>query len=443
MDWARPNVFQRLVRCWEALHPYNGAQVVELATPLPDTSTLQRCWADTLDQLGLGRIVWADARQTRYRFEPAARLPVELSRGASVGSWDDLLSGELNHAYGEEEVPLRLLAGSLPDGGCRLGIAYRHWVADSVAIRRVLGTLVSAVTSVSLPVSRGRYRLPEEGYWRLFGPGDFGGGGRWCLLPAILASATQASRSRRAGRCPATSGDLTVAFSGRVIRGIVSPLLACARRQRVRLNDVLLASLARAVHRHGPQALTTRRPDLALGTIVDLRRFAASDLQDRFGLYLGFTTTFLRPSHLQDLATAIHAVARQAALHRRQHAAPASQLRMGLGLLAHHVLDPESVLQWYRKRLPLAAGISNVNLSGDWPDAGHPLRVRGYLRVSPAGPLMPLVLSVTTLGEDLHLGLTRRIRLVDEATGERLLDDVEAQLHDVAGGRHLPVRPVA
>ncbi|HEV8379322.1 MAG TPA: hypothetical protein VGP99_10765, partial [Tepidisphaeraceae bacterium] len=49
------NVFQRLARQWDMMHPYNAAQVLKIeGTPSP--SALQQAWHDALNDLGLGRV---------------------------------------------------------------------------------------------------------------------------------------------------------------------------------------------------------------------------------------------------------------------------------------------------------------------------------------------------------------------------------------------------
>ena len=64
---------------------------------------------------------------------------------------------------------------------------------------------------------------------------------------------------------------------------------------------------------------------------------------------------------------------------------------MGLGLLAGRLLKPDRAVHLYRKRVPLAGGISNINLSTTWASDYHPTPLLQYIRVSPTGPMMPLV----------------------------------------------------
>src|SRR4051794_13422334 len=65
MEWARLNVFQRLTRQWDSLHPYNAAQAMKLAGD-PDMHLLQREYEATLRELGLGR---TRVRGRKFRWE--------------------------------------------------------------------------------------------------------------------------------------------------------------------------------------------------------------------------------------------------------------------------------------------------------------------------------------------------------------------------------------
>lgn len=429
MDWARPNVFQRLVLRWEELHPYNGAQVARLACPLPSQTALLEAWSDTLRLSGLGPVVWDRSRPLRYRFAPPPTVPAILT-GRGPDELEAMLSAELNRPYTPHELPLRLVALPDPEHGCFLGIAYRHWVADSVAIRGVLRALLTRLFPDAIgPGQTAPLRLPDQGYWRLFGPAELGGRGHWSFAPGLLASAAQTSRARRVRRVEARDCRPDVAFSlHRLPDGAIHGLLAFARGLGLRVNDVLLAALAMAVAKLGPLVCTPQRQDLALGTIVDLRQHTDRDLSRCFGLFLGFTTSFLRPSHLSSLEAAARTLGRQSALHRSQRAAASSQLRMAAGLIAHRCMSPRSLPEWYRKRLPLSGGISNVNLRGDWPEQLHPGLIREYIRVSPTGPMMPLVISATTLGNRFHFGLTRRRAVVPDDMAHAIAADITARL---------------
>ena len=77
---------------------------------------------------------------------------------------------------------------------------------------------------------------------------------------------------------------------------------------------------------------------------------------------------------------------------------------MVVGLTIGRLLGRDKMVEFYRKRMPLAGGISNVNLNRSWAGEFHPEPLLDYIRVSPTGPLMPLVFTPTTLGKKMHLG---------------------------------------
>ena len=107
-------------------------------------------------------------------------------------------------------------------------------------------------------------------------------------------------------------------------------------------------------------------------------------------------------------------------------------IRMFAGLVAHRVLGPRGVDQFYRKRVPLAGGVSNVNLNGSWPQRYQPAPLLDYVRVSPPGPMMPLVFTPTTLGKRLNFGLTCRTSVVPPARAEAMSGTFAERLMRVA-----------
>jgi len=75
---------------------------------------------------------------------------------------------------------------------------------------------------------------------------------------------------------------------------------------------------------------------------------------------------------------------------------------------------PEKLYHFYRKEVPLAGGVSNVVLNSTWALKYHPDPIRSYLRVSPTGPMTPIVFTTTTLGSNLQLGITYRKGLLGD-----------------------------
>ncbi len=104
-------------------------------------------------------------------------------------------------------------------------------------------------------------------------------------------------------------------------------------------------------------------------------------------------------------------VARQCAQQKHRGIPQASALRMLFGVAAGRVVG--NLPAFYQKHLPLAGGISNVNMNRSWAAEYHPSPLLDYIRVSPTGPIMPLVFATTTLGQRFHVALTYRPSIVN------------------------------
>src|SRR5215207_7388715 len=296
MEWAKLNVFQRLARQWDALHPYNAAQAMTL-TGAPDAARLDGAWRETLHDLGLGRLATAG---NRYRFE-SLNGDVALRRvdhvGARTASLDAFISDELNRRFEPHESPLRpFVIRNAGEGSHHAGVIYHHWVADSASIRALLREWFCRVYDP--PAARRRpMRVAANGYWPSFGPSARG----WKLDDGVLTSLRWSSRLKRARRINSPAfDDYRMHFTTHHLPdGMIDPLLAAARGMGVTLNDVFLAAVAEVCAAHGCLERARRRQDVALGSIVDLRARArdgaAPDscdgaMSDVFGLFLGFTS---------------------------------------------------------------------------------------------------------------------------------------------------------
>jgi len=88
----------------------------------------------------------------------------------------------------------------------------------------------------------------------------------------------------------------------------------------------------------------------------------------------------------------------------------------------------------YQKHYPLWGGITNMNLNPLWP---QPIDGTSfdYFRAVSTGPVTPLVLSVTTVGENLNIALTfRRTVFSPEDIGR-----IQDHLVQTVSGRELTI----
>lgn len=403
------NIFQHVTQQWDALHPYNAAQLMELEGQA-NIGQIEEAWRSTLREIGLGAVL---RRGRQYGYWTASDRDTQVHAPTPAPSLDDFLSAEMNRAFGSESsMPFRPFVLQR-ERSHYMGVVYHHWIADSVSIRSLLREWFLRIYDPA-KARREPFRQPTSGYWRLFGPDA----ANWELGANVLDVFRWSSRLKRVRRVENRSfPDLKTRFAlHRLPDGLVERLLPTARAAGATLNDLFLAAMAQACDRYVAAPPSKKRSDLALGVIVDLRGRVANALADTFGLYLGFTNVLCGIEDLRDWNRLVTNLAKQNRENKRRASAEASMLRMLGGRVVGGMLSRKRLLEFYRKRLPLAAGISNVNLNRTWVAEYHPSPILDYVRVSPTGPMLPVVFTPSTLGNRLHFGLTSRVSvLTDEA----------------------------
>lgn len=426
------NIFQRLARDWEAVHPYNAAQVLALPRAV-DAHDAERAWSETLVAAGVGRV------QVNERSFQHVVMNGELSRypvravGAET-SLQDHVSAELNRPFDDDaEPPFRpFLIPATAATPQYFGVVYQHWIADSAAIRMLLGEWFARLYDPAR--ARGAALVhPDRGYLGLFGLG----GGDMTAIDTIFSVMRRHNRLRRARKVQAHGArDYPVRVLLRTApEGLIDRLVESARRVDAKVNDLFLAAAAQVCNRFIPAQRRANRPDLAVGSIVDLRPHVSrhNDLSSTFGLFLGFSEVVARPSELRDFGKLVRTFATQNRQHRVHGIAPVSLSWLVAPLSVRRLVKPHELYHFYRKEMPLMAGVSNVNLNRQWPAEYHPQALAEYWRVSPTGPMAPVVFTLTTLGSRLHLSLTYRESLLDAGKADELATEYLGTLGTATG----------
>lgn len=407
------NVFQHLMRRWDAVHPYNAAQAMHLSGT-PDVGRLAAAWAEAVAETGLGAVAVA---RSRYRYTSlnghAAKYPV-AARSTGLAEY---LSAEMNRPFDDpDEPPFRpfVLTG---DGTYHLGLVYQHWLADSVSIRSLVGEWFARAFDPAA-ARRSPFVIGQTGYWNSVGPGRAG----WSFAEGLLNLTRRHTRLRRARKVDshALSDPATRFAVYPAAPGTIGRLRAVAADRGVKVNDLFLAALAEACHAHVPLQPRPNRRDLAVGSVVDLRPYAPPAVAESFGLLLGFTNVVCQPDELADFDRLVAAVAAQTRHQKARGVAPSSLMWMSAALIVGKLSKPKELYHFYRKELPLAGGLSNVDLTRTWLGRYHPDPVLDYVRVSPTGPMAPLAVTTTTLCDQLHVGLTHRTGLIDPALADAI-----------------------
>ena len=165
-----------------------------------------------------------------------------------------------------------------------------------------------------------------------------------------------------------------------------------------------------------PLAATKRSPSrdkIALGCIVNIRKELGVTSRT-FGLFLG---SFMVAHQIRD-GLGVEELAR--AIGRQTGCIKAARLYLGTPLqlasvrLAWRFFSTKRTRSFYQKQCPLWGGITNMNINPLWEQT-TPGEPPDYFRAVSTGPATPLVLSVTTAGQRVNLGLSYRITVFSPA----------------------------
>ena len=125
---------------------------------------------------------------------------------------------------------------------------------------------------------------------------------------------------------------------------------------------------------------------------------------------------------LRQLATDVHL---QTARIRSHHLYLQSLMGLAVSALVWPLLSPAQRHGFYPKHFPVQAGITSLDLNRIWAAGGGP-QTPGfdYLRAVPTGPLCPLVLAITSVHDDLHLGIAFRTSAFSREAVDQLSADL-------------------
>ncbi|MDK1031248.1 MAG: hypothetical protein QGD94_04515 [Planctomycetia bacterium] len=423
------NLFQRTMLLYDEIHPYNAVHVVEVSRRL-DAERLRGTIKDALEGRGLTGLR-VNRRRKRYGYG-GGPAEVELKLLDEAGTAAEVLPREVREqintpfARGEELNPFRFFA--LAEGeSFHLGLVYCHFIAGGISIASLLRDIVQGYVEGQVPPRR--LELYPRTFWKLLGV-VLERGIQWAIhVPAVMSAFM---KSCKAGyRDPA---DMTNGFAQFGIeRADFDALRAASRRWGVTLNDVFLAMLLKSLF---PYALRrVRRPsrrDATVGSIVDLRRDLRVGGPEVFGVFLSSFVV----SHKVSPGAPLERVAKK--IHRQTERIKKDRLYFGtaveqsLALFLAHFLSLQERGELYRHNYPLWGGITNMNLDAVWKLGGV---AQHYLRGVSTGPTCPIVLSFTTLGGRVEVGISHRTTVFGPRDVKRIIRDIRRSISGLGRGQ--------
>jgi NRPS condensation-like uncharacterized protein len=358
-------------------------------------------------------------------------------------------NAELNRPFADSELPIRFTV--LPNGGMEeshlLVAIYDHWIADSRAMRELMHRIweryrLNTGESGLRPLTM---RAPH--FNRLYRRHI----GYLYRSRAIRESWKSIWRHRKAYRIHMRDPQ---EFDSHMIYrplpdGLINRVHGFAKKREASVNDVFLAVLGQLMgqytagmrYKSKKKTFHFRRDQVGLGTIVDIRDAARQSLDQVFGLYLSSYTVVLDKPEQADLEGLTRAIAARTGKIKRTNGAVKAYTALMMARMSWDMLPKlgkkHLQAQVIHKNAPVTAGISNVNMSKSWVDTpAEASRAEGpvvldYLRISPAGPLIPLVFTLTTIHNRLSLCCTYRTTAFTDAQAQSLVAEFIERLSGI------------
>jgi hypothetical protein len=401
------NSFQRTMLDWDALHPYNAVHAVRLPG-MAQADRIETALNLSLAARGLTGLSISRKRGTyAFRGGPVrseVRILAPLGQDASALAPE--IERQLNTRFPavDETVfePFRFFVVPGIDSFW-LGLVYYHPVADGESVLWLMRDLMNAVLGRSPPAPARPLDCYPPRPERLALRRPL----RWLRALATLPGSTREIRRARRPllRDPA---DGRVRFEGFSLGPeCLEAMRAAGQNWGVTFNDLVLAALLRALSLRSRAQHGERRNRIGLGVIVSLRKELGVESRGPFGLMLGsFHVTHEVPGTLgfRELTQAVSRQTRQAK-RTRSYLATSAQLTFARCVFARS--SPARRTKFYLKHYPMSGGVTNLHLNALWrsaPEEG----VLDYVRAVSTGPATPLVLSCTTAGAWIRLGVSYR-----------------------------------
>jgi hypothetical protein len=374
------------MREWSALAPYNFIHAMRLSARA-DIDRWQKAVAAAMQELAI--------------------LPATTAIEQPRTDLESHFEAELHRPFSPLDAPLRFFVVDA-NGGHWFGAVLDHWVADDFSCRLLLQRIYSSyhadVGDAHSPrLERTPPSPPRRHRWR-----------EWRKF------ISQAMILRRACR---THFRDPMDFTVRTFRSVLpeDALEAgqkLAKESGATLHDVFLAATAQACAAAQRWERGTRRDAVAIASAMDLRRFESDPGRNSFGLFLSQYIVMEQRPHEVSLSELTKRIADQT---RRMKAVPGTDLfPPTLSLLRLHP-SRRGKATFFSRGAPLVAGLSNVNLTGSWIEQSE---IAEYRRIGPTGPIIPMVVMITTLRRRIFMDVTFRATALTPIEAKRLIEDI-------------------
>ncbi len=415
---GRLNAIQKSMLHWNELHPYSAVHVVRLPGVL-DAARLRTSIHLTVERRGLNRLT-LDCRRFAYQYE-GGPADCEIRTISADENPQRALAAEierqlnLRFAHTQPFTPFRFLIAATGDSFF-LGLVYFHPAADAESVVGLLKNIVAAYAEGGSGEQNDSLELYPDSRAHLLGHHPKVVARKLLNLPDHVRTLRRSHRPNYNDPDDMTNGFVYFSLPPEDLRF----LTAAADSWEVTVNDLFLALLLQCLSPCAAQRTQERkRRKISVGCIVNLRKDLGLGGGRTFGLFLGsFTVTHEVPAgiNLRKLAEDIRQQTSRIKRHKLYLGTP---VELGLARCLIRFFSPRQQRRLYAKHYPLWGGITNMNLNVLWQrtGSGAPL---DYFRGVSTGPVTPLVLSVTTVGDRVNIGVSYRTTVFSRTAIEDL-----------------------
>jgi NRPS condensation-like uncharacterized protein len=400
------NSMQKSMLQWNGMHPYSAVHAVQIRGTL-DLARLQACIDTAVTRGGL---TWLrlDCDRFTFQYEDGAANSQLLTiagdedpRSGLVAEIERQLNLPFEHTI--RFSPFRFLVAPAGDSFF-LGMVYFHPTADAESVVWLLRDIVTAYLGSDAHGLANGFNLYPDSRAHLLRHHSIVVARKFLSLPGQTLNMRHSHRAPCSDVNNMANGFLCFSLEAEHLRLLVT----AAKSWCVKVNDLLMALLMKSLSPlSAERAQSHRRRKISLGCIVNLRKDLGIDSRRVFGVFLGsFVVTHDVPDAISVRKLSVD-LANQTARIKRHKLYLASPLEMGFARLMFKLFSPVRQKKFYAKHYPLWGGITNMNLNSVWgeTDRNAPL---DYFRGVSTGPVTPLVLSVTTIGDRANIGVSYR-----------------------------------
>lgn len=428
---GRLNSFQQMMLNWEDLHPYNAVHAFELPyAVLPQR--VREAIVNTLEGLGVSAVEFDSARR-RYDFHPSAGPPefrVVRCPGDAESALPEEFSSELNRPFPKgRHSPFRFFFIESASSKPYLGVTYHHAVGDASSVSKILKKILLTVTSVDAPPPDLHLDLFPPRVGRLFAS-EVGFGRAGVLLKSLGRDWVKYKKCHVPGYW--NEEDQEIGFGIYGMGCPVETLKDMADEFGATVQDIIFAAMLEGIGKLVPERERAgrRRKNIALATAVDLRRHADQPLENTLGQYLGsYSVSHSVPDDVP-FSRLVSDVAAQTNRVKEERSYFSHVWSFSVMAFLWPLMPRTAKRNYARWLFPLMGAISNMNFSDSYAEIG----IRHYFRAASTGPIFPILVDITTVGDTYSLTAMYRKSAFSSSDIETLMTHMKNRLTRMYSG---------